>query len=174
MIGRCALGRAPIPCRKSFAARGSFGRGHRCAIPYIDDVNIHLTGIAFAGSRIFTLSALGGAIQVRGRLGRRASYIAITTRFRDPGPPPPPHPPDRVRARPVLPLEEPAATLPPQLTIELIEPASLRTFSRSYARSQLCCLRLRPRPENCIRSPPARALDAVACRERDRRRAALS
>jgi hypothetical protein len=45
---------------------------------------------------------------VRGRLGR-ASYIAITTRFRDPGPPP--DPPDRVRTRPVLHLEEPAATL---------------------------------------------------------------
>lgn len=41
MIGRCALGRAPLPtCRKSFAARGSFAGGHRCAIPYIDDVNI--------------------------------------------------------------------------------------------------------------------------------------
>ena len=45
---------------------------------------------------------------MRGRLGR-ASYIAITTRFRDPGPPP--DPPDRVRTRPVLHLEEPAATL---------------------------------------------------------------
>jgi hypothetical protein len=41
MIGRCALGRAPLLAwRKGFAARDSFARGHRCAIPYIDDVNI--------------------------------------------------------------------------------------------------------------------------------------
>jgi hypothetical protein len=79
-------------------------------IPYIDDVNIYLTGVAFAGRRIFTPSTFGSAIQTRGRLSQhRASNIAIAIRFRDPGHP---QPPNRVRARPVLHLEEPAATLP--------------------------------------------------------------
>src|SRR5262245_30323592 len=83
MIGRCAFGRAPLLAWKSFPARGSFGSDHRC-YPYIDAVNIRLTGVAFAGRHIFTLSILGGAIQARGRLSR-ASNIAIATRFRDPG-----------------------------------------------------------------------------------------
>src|SRR5262249_8146290 len=51
---------------------------------YIDAVNIRLTGVAFAGRHIFTLSILGGAIQARSRLGW-ASNIAIATKFRDPG-----------------------------------------------------------------------------------------
>ena len=57
MIGRCTLGRAPLfACLRSFVAGGSFCPGHRCAIPYIDDVNINLTGVAFTSGRIFTLS----------------------------------------------------------------------------------------------------------------------
>jgi len=33
MIGRCALGRAPLfACLRSFVARRSFCPGHRCAI----------------------------------------------------------------------------------------------------------------------------------------------
>jgi hypothetical protein len=51
MIGRCALGRAPLfACLRRFVARGSFCPAHRCAIPYIDTVNINLTGVAFASS----------------------------------------------------------------------------------------------------------------------------
>jgi len=84
-------------------------------MPYIDDVNIHLTGVAFAGSRIFTLSTFDGAIQTRGRLGQhRASNIAIATRFRDPGHlPPAPGPGSRAAGSS---QEEPAATLRRQLT----------------------------------------------------------
>src|SRR5262245_4732933 len=108
MIGRCAFGRASLLAWMSFPARGSFGRDHRYSFPHIDAVNIRLTGVAFAGRHIFTLSILGGAIQARGRLGW-ASNIAIATRFRDPGHAP--QPPDRVRSRPVLHPEEPAATL---------------------------------------------------------------
>jgi hypothetical protein len=71
MIGCCALGRAPLlPCPKSLAAMASFGRDHRCLF-HIDDVNVHLTGVAFAGSRIFTLSTFGSAIQARGLLGQQ-------------------------------------------------------------------------------------------------------
>jgi len=97
MIGRCALGRAPLfACLTSFVARDSFCPGHRCAIPYIDDVNINLTGVAVAGRRIFTLSTFGSAIQTRGRLGQhRATNLAIATRFRDPGHPQPPEPGSR-------------------------------------------------------------------------------
>src|SRR5262245_63725225 len=62
MIGRCAFGRASLLAWKSFPARDSFGSDHRC-YPYIDAVNIRLTGVAFAGRHIFTLSILGGAIQ---------------------------------------------------------------------------------------------------------------
>jgi len=57
MIGGSALGRAPLfAYLRSFVARDLFCPGHRCAIPYIDDVNINLTAVAFASSRIFTLS----------------------------------------------------------------------------------------------------------------------
>jgi hypothetical protein len=60
-------------------------------IPYIDDVNIYLTDVAFAGKRIFTPSTFGSAIQTRGRLSQHwASNIAIATRFRDLGHPPTP------------------------------------------------------------------------------------
>jgi hypothetical protein len=87
MIGRCALGRPRLlACRKSFAASGSFGRGHRCAILNIDDVNIYLTDVAFPGSRIFTLSIYGTQYKhefVSISIG--ASNIAIATKFRDPG-----------------------------------------------------------------------------------------
>jgi hypothetical protein len=87
MIGRGALGRAPLlACPRSFAARGSFARGHRCSFPYIDDVNIRLTGVAFAASRIFTLSTFGTQYKrefVSVSIG--ASNIAIATKFRDPG-----------------------------------------------------------------------------------------
>src|SRR5262249_1506444 len=84
-------------------------------ISYIDDVNIYLTGVALAGRRIFTPSTFGSAIQPQGRPGQhRATNLAIATRFRDPGHPQPPR--HRVRARPVLHLEEPAATLPAPAT----------------------------------------------------------
>src|SRR5262249_25106116 len=60
--------------------------------PYIDDVNINLTGVAFASSRIFTLSTFGSAIQARAHLGRyRASNVAIASR----SPPPAPRPGSR-------------------------------------------------------------------------------
>src|SRR5215831_5834624 len=95
MIGRCALGRAPLlPCPKSLAARASFGCDHRCSF-HIDDVNIHLTGVAFPGNRIFTLSTFSGAIQAR---VFRTCSIAIATRSRDPGSPPRPPPRDRAEA----------------------------------------------------------------------------
>jgi hypothetical protein len=56
--------------------------------PYIDDVNINLTGIAFASSHIFTLSTFGSAIQTRGYLGQyRASNVAIASRSSPPNPP---------------------------------------------------------------------------------------
>ena len=95
MIGRCAFGRAPLlACPKSLAARASFGRDHRCLF-HIDDVNVHLTGVAFAGSHIFTLSTFGSAIQARGRLGQQRtsslqldSAIPVTT----------PEPPGRAEA----------------------------------------------------------------------------
>src|SRR5215467_3611971 len=89
MIGRAALGRAPLfACLRSFVARGSFCPAHRCAIPYIDDVNINLTGVAFASSRIFTLSTFGSAIQARGHLGQhRAFNVAIASRSPPPSPP---------------------------------------------------------------------------------------
>jgi hypothetical protein len=110
MIGRAALGLAPLfACLRSFVARDSFCPGHRCAIPYIDDVNINLTGVAFASSRIFTLSTFGSG-NTRARLSRPASG----TQRRHRVPVTSPQPPDRVRARPVLHLQEPAA-LPPQL-----------------------------------------------------------
>jgi hypothetical protein len=48
MVGRCALGGALFACLRSFV--GSFCPSHRFAIPYIDDVNINLTGVAFASS----------------------------------------------------------------------------------------------------------------------------
>src|SRR5262252_3943831 len=112
MIGGSALGHAPLfACLRSFVARDLFCPGHRCAIPHIDDVNINLTGVAFASSRIFTLSTFGTAIQARGHFGHyRISNVAIASRS------PPPNPlPDRVRVRPVLHREGPAA-LPPQST----------------------------------------------------------
>src|SRR5262245_18121369 len=85
MIGRCALGRAPLlPCPKSLEARASFGCDHRCSF-HIDDVNIHLTGVAFPGNRIFTLSTFSGALQAR---VFRACSIAIATWSRGPGSPP--------------------------------------------------------------------------------------
>jgi len=62
--------------------------------PYIDDVNIRLTGVAFPGNRIFTLSTFGSARQERG-VSAGASNIAIATRFRDPGHPQPPEPGSR-------------------------------------------------------------------------------
>jgi hypothetical protein len=65
----------------------------------------------FAGSRIFTPSTFGSAIQtevVSASIGHPTSPSQL--RFRDPGHPP--TPPNRVRARPVLRGEEPAATLP--------------------------------------------------------------
>ena len=87
MIGRCALGRAPLlPCPKSLAARASFGCDHRCSF-HIDDVNIHLTGVAFPGSRIFTLSTFRNT---SARSSRPASGIqhrhrpAIPVTFPDP------------------------------------------------------------------------------------------
>jgi len=89
MIGGSALGRAPLfACLRSFVARDLFCPGHRCAIPYIDDVNINLTGVAFASSRIFTLSTFGSAIHARGHLGQhRAFNVAIASRSPPPSPP---------------------------------------------------------------------------------------
>src|SRR5262245_1413525 len=91
MIGRCAFGRASLLAWMSFPARGSFGRDHRYSFPHIDAVNIRLTGVAFAGRHIFTLSILGGAIQARGRLGW-ASNIAIAIDSAIPVTPPTPGP----------------------------------------------------------------------------------
>ena len=80
MIGRSAFGRAPLlACPKSLAARASFGRNHRCLF-HIDDVNIHLTGIAFAGSRIFTLSTFGRNTSAR---SSRPSVGGIPHRHRN-------------------------------------------------------------------------------------------
>src|SRR5262245_24321942 len=110
MIRRYALSRAPLfACLRSFVARGSFCPGHRCAIPYIDDVNINLTGVTFASSRIFTLSTFGSAIQARGHVGQyRASDVAIASRS------PTPSPPTGCARGRFFASEEPAA-LPPQL-----------------------------------------------------------
>ena len=70
MIGRCALGRAPLlASRKSFAARDSFARGHRCPFRILTMSIFHLTGVAFVGSCIFTLSTFVGARQAN--LGKR-------------------------------------------------------------------------------------------------------
>jgi hypothetical protein len=74
--------------------------------PYIDDVNINLTGLAFASSRMFTPSIFGSAIHA---IQTRTGHPTLPSRSRSP-----PQPPDRVRARPVLHPEEPAA-FPPQL-----------------------------------------------------------
>jgi hypothetical protein len=109
MIGGSALGRAPLfACLRSFMARDLFCPGHRSAIPYIDDVNIYLTGVAVVSRSIFTLSTFGSAIHAR----VISASIGHSTSPSCPGHLP--QPPDRVRARPVLHLEEPAA-LPPQL-----------------------------------------------------------
>jgi hypothetical protein len=104
-----------LAARRFLPAGGALWLGARFVLviaaqfPHIDDVNINLTGVAFASSRIFTPSTFGSAIQARGHLGqyrgiRRSHRVPVTS----------PQPPDRVRARPVLHLEEPAA-LPPQL-----------------------------------------------------------
>ena len=63
MIGRYAFGRARLfACRKSFAACRLVSV-IRCAISIMLTVSIfYLTGLAFAGSRIFTLSIYGDAI----------------------------------------------------------------------------------------------------------------
>jgi len=97
MIGRRSLGRAPLLAWKSFPARGSFSCDHRCSFTDIDGVNIRLTDVAFASRDIFTLSILGSATQARGRF-RRASNIAIATRFRDPGHAPQPPGPGSLAA----------------------------------------------------------------------------
>jgi len=63
------------------------GKRNACQVN-IDNVNIDLTGVVFASSRIFTLSILGSAIQARGHLGQyRASNIAIASRSPPPSPP---------------------------------------------------------------------------------------
>src|SRR5262252_11098852 len=67
--------------------KNHFGDVIEIAQQDIDDVNIHLTGVAFPGNRIFTLSTFSGAIQAR---VFRACSIAIATRSRDPGSPPRP------------------------------------------------------------------------------------
>src|SRR5262249_2363969 len=64
--------------------------------PYIDDVNIYLTGVAVAGRRIFTLSTFGTQHK---RVVVSASIRQPTSpsqrRFRDPGHPQPPEPGSR-------------------------------------------------------------------------------
>jgi hypothetical protein len=62
----------------------------------IDDVNIRLTGVAFAGSRIFTLSIFGSAIKTRGRL--RQQHPASPSQLDPAIPVTSPDPPDRAEA----------------------------------------------------------------------------
>jgi hypothetical protein len=102
MIGRCALGRAPfLALLKSFAAGDSFARGHRGAIPHIDGVNISFD------RRCCCRLAL--SLHCQHLLAQDNRTLAsVGHPFRDPGHLP--VPPNRVRARPVLQLEEPAAT----------------------------------------------------------------
>src|SRR5262249_25570801 len=106
MIGR----RAPLlACRRSFAARGSFGRGHRCSFHILTmsiftlqslllpvDASLHCQHLIAQYKREVVLASIGQTSPPQ-----RDSAIPVT-----------PNPPNRVRVRPVLHLEEPAATLP--------------------------------------------------------------
>ena len=121
--------------------------------PHIDDVNINLTDVAFASSRIFTLSTFGSAIQALDRLGiQRRHRVPVTS---------PPQPPDRVARGRFFPSKDrPHWYRNPRLFTEsgreLIKPRSRAAepvLRRSYESSALRAARTYAerarRPLNC-------------------------
>src|SRR5262249_21980850 len=88
------IGATRLAGRRFLPASGALWLGARFILviavqfPNIDDVNINLTGVAFASTHIFTLSTFGNAIQARGHVGQyRASDVAIASRSPPPSPP---------------------------------------------------------------------------------------